>query len=43
MYTAQLEAFEAAGMAHFFWGWRMPFGGVHEQTWSLKYHLTGAR
>jgi hypothetical protein len=41
MHDIQVKAFEDAGMAQFFWGWRMPYGGTHEPLWSLKYHLTG--
>jgi hypothetical protein len=35
-YQAQVDAFKAAGMAQFFWGWKMPFGGVHEAYWSQQ-------
>jgi hypothetical protein len=42
MYREQVAAFETANMAQFFWGWRMPMGGIHEAKWSLKFHLTGA-
>ena len=41
MHDTQLGRFATAGVANFFWGWRMPNGGVHEDKWSLKYHLTG--
>ena len=41
MHREQKAAFERADMGHFFWGWRMPYGGVHETKWSLKRFLTG--
>ena len=41
MYSAQKDAFAAAGMSNFMWGWRMPMGGAHEPFWSMKLHLTG--
>jgi hypothetical protein len=41
MYNEQVVAFRRANVSQFMWGWRMPQGGVHEETWSLKLHLTG--
>ena len=41
MLNVQRAAFAEAGVAHFFWGWRMPMGGAHEATWSMKYTLSG--
>jgi hypothetical protein len=42
MFEHQTAAFQASGLvATYFWTWRMPFGGSHEQGWSLKHHLTG--
>lgn len=41
MFERQEEAFRGAGIQSFFWGWKMPYGGTHVKSWSLKDYLTG--
>jgi len=41
MYEEQVKSLKDAGFGQYFWGWKMPYGGWHEDKWSLKYHLTG--
>ena len=40
MLNVQKAAFDEANVGQFFWGWRMPMGGAHEATWSMKYILS---
>jgi len=35
IYQSQLRAFKSLGTKNFFWGWKMPHGGLHEDYWSM--------
>jgi hypothetical protein len=37
VYAAQASEMTAAGVASFFWGWKMPSGGVHQRFWSMDH------
>ena len=37
VYDAQTSAMRAAGVSNFFWGWKIPAGGVHRSFWSMEY------
>lgn len=41
MYDAQADGFDAQGMLDksMFWTWKMPYGGSHEDAWSLQNYL----
>ena len=44
MYEYQIEGYKTQGLESvYFWTWRVPYGGVHEDAWSLKFYLTGER
>jgi hypothetical protein len=38
MYSAQAEGFAKQGMDDMamFWSWKMPYGGSHEDGWSIQ-------
>lgn len=40
MHENQATAFEKQGLyGAYFWTWKMPYGGTHEESWSLKNYL----
>ena len=40
VYKSQLKAFKAMGAKNFFWGWKMPSAGLHENFWSMDVYQT---
>ena len=40
MHVEQADGFESQGLyGAYFWTWKMPYGGTHEEAWSLKNFL----
>jgi len=40
IYKSQLKAFKTMGAKNFFWGWKMPSAGLHENFWSMDVYQT---
>jgi hypothetical protein len=45
MYSAQADGLEAQGILDrsMFWTWKMPYGGSHEEAWSIQHYLVNKK